>query len=150
MSEITLEAESYGAVCLDSEVPCIIIRWLGFANSEQLHYLMNAALDRYVAECKHRPMPLGWIADSRGLGAIKSNDQHWLHTDWNPRAYAMGVRYIAIVEAESVFGKISAQQYVTNVMQSRDYTFHTRSVPTLKAAREWLQEVLATAPNPIN
>lgn len=146
MSGVKLVAEPYGAIYLAPEVPCIIIAWTKFANSEQLRHLMNETLSQYVAERKRRPGPIGWIADSRGLGAIRSDDQQWLHTDWNPRAYQAGVQYIAIVEAESVFGKISAQQYVTNVMHSEDYTFHTRNVPTLEAAKQWLREVLPAPP----
>jgi hypothetical protein len=146
MSDITLVTESYGAIHLAPEVPCIIIQWTGFANSEQLRYLMNETLNQYIAESQRRPGPLGWIADSRGLGAIRANDQQWLHSDWNPRTYAAGVRYIAIVEAETVFGKISAQQYVTNVTRSEGYTFYTRSLPTLEAAKQWLQEVLPITP----
>ena len=135
MSDVTLVSESYGAIYLAPEVPCTIIQWTGFANSEQLRYLMNEALRQYIAKPSGSQGPVGWIADMHGLGAVKSADQEWLHTDWNPRAYAAGVRYIAFVEAESVFGKISAQQYVTNVMQSDEYTFHIRYLPTLEAAK---------------
>lgn len=142
MSDITLVSEPYGAVYLAPEVPCIIIQWTGFANSEQLRYLMNAAQATYIDEAKRQKGPIGWIADSRGLGAVLSADQQWLHTEWNPRTYQAGVRYIAIVEAETVFGKISAQQYVTNVTRSEAYTFHTRTLPTLEAAKQWLQDVL--------
>jgi len=148
MSDITLVSEPYGAVYLAPEVPCIIIQWTGFANSQQLRYLMNQAQASYIAEVRRRPGPLGWIADSRGLGAIRASDQEWLHTEWNPRTYQAGVRYIAIVEAESVFGRISAQQYVTNVTRSESYTFHTRTLPTLEAAKQWLQQVLPITPEP--
>jgi len=148
MSDIALVSESYGAIYLAPEVPCIIIQWTGFANSEQLRYLMNQAQAHYIAESRRRPRPLGWIADSRGLGAVRASDQEWLHNEWNPRTYAAGVRYIAIVEAETVFGKISAQQYVTNVTRSEHYTFHTRVVPSLPAAKEWLRQVLPITPEP--
>jgi hypothetical protein len=146
MNHLPLVSESYGAVYLAPEVPCIVIEWTSFANSDQLRYLMNQAQAHYIAQTKHRTGAMGWIADSRGLGAIKPSDQEWLHTEWNPRTYAAGVRYIAIVEAETVFGKISAQQYVTNVLRSDAYTFHTRTLPSLAAAKAWLQQVLPLIP----
>ncbi|MDF7815094.1 hypothetical protein [Hymenobacter sp. YC55] len=146
MNDITLVSEAYGAVYLAPEVPCIIIQWTGYANSEQFRYLMKQAQAFYIAETPRHPAALGWIADSRGLGAVRPGDQQWLHTDWNPQTYQAGVRYIAIVEAESIFGKIAAQQYVTNVMQSEQYSFHTRTLPTLEAAKQWLQQVLPLAP----
>ncbi len=146
MSDTTLVSESYGAILLAPEVPSTIIEWTGFANSEQLRYLMSEALRQYISETKRQDGPVGWIADLHGLGAVKSADQDWLHTDWNPRAYAAGVRYMAFVEAESVFGRISGKQYATNVMQSEQYTFHIRYLPTLAAAKEWLAEVLPITP----
>lgn len=146
MSDTTLLSEPYGAIRLASEVPGTIIQWTGFANSEQLRYLMNETLRQYISETKRQNGAVGWIADMHGLGAVKSTDQQWLHTDWNPRAYAAGVRYMAFVEAESVFGKISVKQYVTNVAQSEQYTFYIRYLPTLAAAKAWLTEVLPITP----
>ncbi|TGE13430.1 hypothetical protein [Hymenobacter elongatus] len=146
MSDTTLVSESFGAIHLAPEVPSTIIQWTGFANSEQLRSLMNETLRHYISETKRHKGPVGWIADLQGLGAVKPADQEWLHTDWNPRAYAAGVRYMAFVEAESVFGKISGKQYATNVMQSEEYTFHIRYLPTMAAAKAWLAEVLPITP----
>lgn len=56
------------------------------------------------------------------------------------------MRYNAIVEAGSAFDTTSAQQYVTNVTRSQHYTFHTRTLPTLDAAKQWQQEVLPITP----
>ena len=146
MSDTILVSESYGMISVAPEVPSTIIEWTGFANSEQLRYLMNETLRQYISQTKQQKGAVGWIADMHGLGAVKSTDQQWLHTDWNPRAYAAGVRYMAFVEAESVFGKISVQQYATNVTRSDEYTFHIRHLPTMAAAKEWLAEVLPTTP----
>jgi hypothetical protein len=146
MSDSIVVSESYGVIHLALEVPSTIIEWTGFANSEQLRYLMNEALRQYISETKRQHGPVGWTADLHGLGAVKSTDQEWLVTDWNPWVYAAGVRYMAFVEAESVFGKISGKQYVTNVLQSERYTFHLRYLPTLAAAKEWLTEVLSITP----
>lgn len=146
MRDTLLLSQSYGAIHLAPEVPSTIIQWTGFANSEQLRYLMNETLRHYLSETKRQKGPVGWIADLHGLGAVGSADQSWLHADWNPRAYAAGVRYMAFVDADSVFGKISGKQYVTNVTQSAEYTFHIRYLPTLAAAKAWLAEVLPITP----
>lgn len=87
-----------------------------------------------------------WIADSRGLGAVKPAGQQWLHTEWSPRTYAAGGRYIATVEAETIFGKISAQQYVTNVTRSEEYTFHTRYLRS-KPPRNGCSKYYLLSPN---
>ena len=146
MSDTTVFSESYGTIEVAPEVPSIVLRWTGFANSEQLRFMMEETLRQYISETKRQKGPVGWIADMQGLGAVKSVDQNWLLSDWNPRAYAAGVRYMAFVEAESVFGKISVKQYATNVMQSEHYTFHISQQPTLAAAKAWLTDVLPTTP----
>ncbi|OGX85596.1 hypothetical protein [Hymenobacter glacialis] len=146
MSDKTTLTEPYGTIQLAPEVPSIVLTWTGFANSEQLRNLMDETLRQYIGETKRHKGPVGWIADLQGLGAVKQVDQEWLLTHWNPRAYVAGVRYIAFVEAESVFGKISGKQYVTNVAQSEEFTFHIRYVPTLAAAKAWLAEVLPITP----
>jgi hypothetical protein len=46
------------------------------------------------------------------------------------------------MEAETVFSKISAQQYVTNVLCSETYMFYTHTLPSLEVAKAWLHQLL--------
>ncbi|GGF01825.1 hypothetical protein [Hymenobacter cavernae] len=144
MTDITLISEPYGSILFTPAVPCITIQWHSFANRQQFRSLMDRALVAYQTELAHHPRPLGWIADSRQLSALTPDDQNWCDTDWNPRAYAAGIRHIGIVIPESIFGKIAVQQYVTNVLHSDGYTFETRNFSSPQETKEWLQEVLPT------
>jgi len=145
MADITLASEPYGAVLFAPEVPCVIIQWYGFANRQQFRSLMDRALAAYQAELTQHPVPLGWIADSRQLSALTPDDQMWCDTDWNPRAYAAGVRFIGIVIPESIFGKIAVQQYVTNVVQNDGYSFETRILSTVSETKKWLKQTLPSS-----
>ncbi|OUJ76111.1 hypothetical protein [Hymenobacter crusticola] len=142
MPDLTLASEPYGAVLFAPEVPCVIIQWHTFANRQQFRSLMDRALAAYQTEIAQHPAPIGWIADSRQLSALTPDDQAWCETDWNPRAYAAGVRYIGIVIPESIFGKIAVQQYVTNVLHNDHYTFETRTFSTVSETKKWLKQML--------
>lgn len=70
MSDTTLVSEAYGAIHLAPEVPSTIIQWTGFANSEQLRYLLDETLRQYISETKRHKGAVGWIADMHGLGTV--------------------------------------------------------------------------------
>ncbi|MBO3271812.1 hypothetical protein [Hymenobacter defluvii] len=145
MADITLAAYSYGSVLFDPEVPCITTQWHSFANRQQFQSMMNEALVCYEEESK-RTSPLGWLADTRQMSALTSDDQHWLNTDWNPRAYAAGVRHICIVQSENVFGQIAASSYSAKTLASQEYEIHPVTQPTIVEAKHWIQKNLQLHP----
>ena len=44
MADTVLYTQPYGAISLALEVPCLIVTWYGFANSEQFRELMDQGL----------------------------------------------------------------------------------------------------------
>lgn len=126
---------------LAPEVPCLIVAWYGFANSEQLRALMDHGLKLYKAEAG-RTQPLGWLADTRSLSAIRAADHQWLETDWNRRAYAAGIRHISFVVPESVFGQMTVNTYSSNALASAAYPLTTSQHRTLAEAKVRLSQEL--------
>lgn len=63
MSDTVACAEPYGSLLFAPEIPCVIISWRGFANSEKFRSLMNRGLELYIAQAA-RTQPLGWLADT--------------------------------------------------------------------------------------
>ncbi len=141
MSDTVVHAEPYGSLLFAPKVPCFIIAWHGFANSEQFRFLMNRGLELYEAEAA-RTQPLGWLADTRDVQAVKPTDQEWMHTDWNLRAYAAGIRHVSFVVPETVFGQISVQSYTSKVAGTSTYDIETVQSPTLKEAKKWLKQAI--------
>jgi len=145
MADITLAAYSYGSVLFDPEVPCITTQWHSFANRQQFQAMMNEALDCYQEKSKTTSL-LGWLADTRQMSALTSDDQRWLNTDWNPRAYAAGIRHICIVQSENVFGQIAAASYSTKTLANKEYEIQPVTQPTIEKAKHWIQESLQGQP----
>ncbi|SEU06160.1 hypothetical protein [Hymenobacter actinosclerus] len=141
MPDSTLIAESYGSMLLAPEVPCLIGQWHTFANRQQFRSLMDRGLDLYIQE-SHRTQPLGWLADTRQISAITPDDQNWLRTDWNPRAYAAGIRHVSFVAPESVFGQMAVQGYTANTQSADAYAIEVVHHQTLPEAKQWLRRAL--------
>lgn len=145
MADITLAAYTYGSVLFDPDVPCVTTQWHSFANRQQFQAMMDEALAYYQAKAK-QTAPLGWLADTRQMSALTSDDQRWLNTDWNPRAYAAGIRHICIVQSENVFGQIAAASYSTKTLASNEYEIQPVTQPTIEAAKRWIRETLQRHP----
>ena len=128
---------------LAPEVPCLIVAWYSFANSEQFRSLMNRGLELYIDEAK-RTQPLGWLADTRGVSAIRSADQEWLEKNWNPRAYAAGIRHVSFVVPETVFGQMAVNNYSDNATANATYAITPDQHRTLADAKAWLHNELLT------
>jgi len=126
---------------LAPEVPCLIVAWYSFANSEQFRSLMNRGLELYIDEAR-RTRPLGWLADTRHVSAIRAADQEWLANDWNPRAYAAGIEHVSFVVPETVFGQMAVNNYTGNAVASAAYSISPDQHRTLAEAKEWLHNEL--------
>lgn len=103
----------------------------GFANSTQFKHIMESGLAHYVAHAT-AARPWGWVGDTRHMGAIPQAVQQWLTDDWNPRAYAAGIREISIIVSENVLGQLATQQYAQRTT-TRQETYELEPVyyPTL-------------------
>ena len=141
MPDTVVHAEPYGRLLFSPKVPCFIICWQGFANSEQFRFLMNRGLELYIAEAA-RIQPLGWLADTRDVQAVKPADQEWMRTDWNVRAQRAGIRHVSFVVPETVFGQISVQSYTHNVAETNAYEIETVQHRTLQEAKNWLRAAI--------
>ena len=141
MADALLYAQPYGAMLHAPEVPCLIVAWYGFANSEQFRHLMNQGLELYKAEIQ-RAQPLGWLADTRGLSAIRAADQEWLATDWNQRAYLAGIRHVSFVVPESVVGQITVNTYSNHAVANTDHPITASLHRTLAEAKAELRTTL--------
>lgn len=141
MTDTVLYTQPYGALLLAPEVPCLIVAWYGFANSEQFRELMDRGLALYQAETQ-RTQPLGWLANTHGHSAIRSADQEWLATDWNRRAYAAGIRHVGFVVPESVIGQITVNTYSSNALTSATHPITASLHRTLAEAKTALRATL--------
>lgn len=76
--------------------------WFGFALSEEVREGMLEAL-RHVRENN----VTRWLADYRQRRIITPEDQQWIADTFLPQLATAGLRRLAIVESENVFGRLS-------------------------------------------
>ena len=141
MSDVVLIAEPYGSMLFAPEVPCLIVQWHGFANSTEFRSLMDRGLDLYRAKARQLK-PLGWLADTRLVSAVRAETQQWMKDDWNLRAAKAGIHHVSFVVPETVFGQISVGTYSENVAKADAYAIDPRQHRTLAMAKAWLREQL--------
>ena len=142
MTETEIFSEPYGRVLVDEGVPCVVIQWLGFANRTEFLALQETAL-RYIEEHATPARRWGMVADVRLMGAIPTEVQQWLVFEFNPRAYAAGLREVSVVPAENVFGQMATQRYIRNSdLEGSEAPLQTVLYPTVAAAREGARQRL--------
>ncbi len=117
----------------DAEVPCVIMTWKGYATSREF----REANERILGVLSER-------AASKLLGDIKefvligADDQHWLTTNWIPRAMEAGLRTVAMITPVFYFNRVA----VESVGQKLDpEALILQHFDNREAARQWLASV---------
>lgn len=142
MSEQVVFDQPYGQVLVDTQVPCVITKWHGFANFQEMSTLLEAAL-AYVTAHGAPGKHWGWVGDTRNMGAIPEKTQQWLMQDFNPRLAAAGIQEVSMVVATTIFGRMAAQRYSDNINQAQDqYTLRTGYYESVEAAKEGAKQLL--------
>ncbi|UII29609.1 hypothetical protein LVD17_15010 [Fulvivirga ulvae] len=94
----------------DPAVPCVIAGKFGFVPSDEFRAAMLHSLQLYKEKTREYPA-LGWVANLNQANVYDPQDTKWMIEHWNPAAINAGLRYIAFVEPESDFVKISIERY---------------------------------------
>jgi hypothetical protein len=111
--------EKYGSLEYDSTVPCITATFNGFMSSEQFRAFLNKGLD-YLIEKKQLHNKILWLADTRKHVVQPDKDTTWVAESWNPRALKGGIRHVAFVLPENVFGNASVKRYADGNSKQKD------------------------------
>lgn len=114
----------------DAEVPCVIMTWKGYATSREF----REANERILGVLSERSASklLGNIKEFVLIGA---DDQHWLSSNWIPRAVEAGLRTVAMVTPVFYFNRVA----VESVGQTLDpEALILQHFDDRDAARQWL------------
>ena len=88
----------------DAEVPCVIMTWKGYATSREF----REANERILGVlCERNASKL--LGDIKEFVLIGADDQHWLSTNWIPRAMAAGLRTVAMVTPVFYFNRVAVE-----------------------------------------
>ena len=143
MSEQVILATPYGVALADADVPCVITQWHAFANKTEFIALQGAAL-AYFEQHSSPTAPWGWVGDVRRMGAIPEEAQRWLQEQFNPRARAAGLSFVAVVLAETIFGKIATQRYAQQTQESPNGDIAVQYYQSQEEAKEAIRQAFSS------
>jgi hypothetical protein len=132
--------EKYGTLEYDSSVPCITCSFNGFMSSEQFRKLLNAGLDHLI-EKKQIHDKILWLADTTRHVVQPDKDTLWVAEDWNPRALKGGIRHVAFVLPENVFGNASVKRYADHNNNKPQDQMEVQMFGDIKSAKDWFKNL---------
>jgi SpoIIAA-like len=117
----------------DAEVPCVIMAWKGYATSREFREanerILGVLADRQASKL---------LGDIKEFVLIGADDQHWLSSNWIPRAMEAGLRTVAMITPVFYFNRVA----VENVGQKLDpETLILQHFDNRASARGWLASV---------
>jgi hypothetical protein len=131
--------EKYGTLEYDASVPCITATFNGFMNSDQFKSFLNKGLELLI-EKKRLHGKILWLADTRKHVVQPEKDTNWVAEDWNPRALKGGIRHVAFVLPENVFGDISVKKYAQK-NESQDNKMVVQMFGDMNTAKNWFRNI---------
>jgi hypothetical protein len=131
--------EKFGSLEYDSTVPCITATFNGFMSSEQFRAFLNKGLD-YLIEKKQSHDKILWLADTRKHVVQPDKDTTWVAESWNPRALKGGIRHVAFVLPENVFGNASVKRYADGNAKQKDQ-MEVQMFGDLDSAKKWFKNL---------
>jgi len=130
--------EKYGTLVYDSTVPSITASFNGFMSSEQFRSFLNKGLD-FLIEKKQIHDRILWLADTTKHVVQPDKDTKWVAEDWNPRALKGGIRHVAFVLPENVFGNASVKRYADHNNTQATDQMEVQMFGDIKSAKEWFK-----------
>lgn len=116
-----------------SEHSVFYYTWKCFVPSQEMKQLLNDVLTHLEAgKCKLM------LQDLRTTQAVSADIQEWFATSWFPRAAALGLRKIAVLTPQSVFGQMAVDR-VRNKIMVNDFQISTQSFDDEQDAIYWLK-----------
>lgn len=133
--------EKFGTLEYDATVPCITASFNGFMSSEQFRTFLNKGLDALVEKKKIHNKIL-WLADTSKHVVQPDSDTKWVADDWNVRALKAGIRHVAFVLPENVFGNASVKRYAENNDKNSDKMV-VQMFGDVRSAKDWFRKLEA-------
>ncbi len=131
--------EEFGEIDFIEDVPCIVWRPTKYMDSDQFRKLMSTGVDFYKQK-KVSVSNLVWLNDAREMKVIGKDDQKWLEEVVNLQAVENGLKFMAFVLPENIFGKIAVKTYVNSTLGKLNKDLTIKSFGDRAKAIEWLKE----------
>ncbi len=136
MTEFKILAETpQYLIKLNTEVPCVMIKWRGEMHSEGYRKALNDTID-WMSE--HQVSKI--INDDRKITkGISSDDLNWAMQDWLKRALEAGYRAMAIIQERDFFKRYPAAQISAMARMHYQDLIKVEYFSTVKSAEDWIK-----------
>ncbi len=123
----------YVNVEYNDQTEVITLTWLDNPTSEEIRTGLNAGRD-FVKENSLKK----WIGDTKLLGAIGDEDLDWINNSWFPTLLEAGIRKMAVIIPENVFGQMCVEDIMGTVDTSTGFV--SRYFDNVEDATTWILE----------
>ncbi len=120
------------SISYEPETRIVILKWKGFASSENFRDGLNFALD-VVKE--HRAEY--WLGNLKLMESIQPADEEWASQVWFPKIAQSSLKKMAIVTSLDYFNNTSVKRIVNTAVPI--INFETRYFVDVIPAKEWLK-----------
>lgn len=125
-------------VLYDEVVPCIIWKPIDFMKEDEWRTPFVKGVDFLEKKIKESPT-LTWLNDSRKLKTVPMDDLKWLNENVNNRCFKYGLKKVAFVLPENIFGRMAVKFYVDFTNKRTDNQFQIRAFKEYTEAVNWLK-----------
>lgn len=129
-----------GSIDFDPSAQCLISTYIGFISSEDFRNQGECGLD-IVRQKINKYGKVAWIGDLSKSEIFNDGDVKWTGVEWSTRAYALGLRYRAIVMPESIFASMNVKDFLAKHNERKDPLI-IKSFTDIESAKEWCKAML--------
>ena len=115
----------------DKQTEIISLTWLVTPTSEEIRIGLNAGRD-FVKDNNVTK----WIGDTTHLGVIADEDLEWINTKWFPTLLQAGIKKMAVILPNNVFGQMNVEDIMGTVDTSTG--FESRYFDGIEDATNWI------------
>ncbi|UII19945.1 hypothetical protein [Fulvivirga ligni] len=102
---------------------------------------LKSVIEREYAMIKHYKLSK-CLVDLRGIKVYAPGAQELVKTEWFPTVKSLGVKQVAIIIPEDIFGKLAMEKAHEEQTKTQDKS--TQNFKDIESAKEWLaNDVLA-------
>jgi len=127
------------SVKFDSTVPCIVWTPVEYIAGDEWRIPFNKGVDFLAQQIKRSPN-MAWLNDTRKLKSVALDDLNWLNKNVNDRCFQYGLKKVAFVLPENVFGKMAVKFYVQFTNARSDNQFQIKAFRSYDDAVSWIKE----------
>jgi|GEM_PF-1649902 len=126
----------------NSAVPCIIWTPLNFMKGEAWRNPFIKAMDFLSKKIKTVPN-ITWLNNSVKLKTVAMDDLKWLNKNVTEVCYKLGLKKVAFVLPDNIFGRMAVKFYVDFTNKRTDNQFEIKAFRKYDDAENWLKTTIA-------